>query len=221
MSDLARSVDTHKALAHPVRQRLVAMLREGELCVCQMTAVLELAASTVSAHLADLKRAGLFAESKKGRFVSYGRTYQTKRQTRIGVLPVGYGHGLPWLLSNRGEVLVRGRRVPIVGRVTMDLTMVDVTEVPDIALGDEVVLFGEQSGMSVSLEEVAERANTIPYDILCSMGKRVVRVFLRAGRPSKVLTLVGERHETETVEAAGARKARKVQYRSTRIPSSG
>ena len=156
-----------------------------------------------------------------GRFVSYGRTYQTKRQTRIGVLPVGYGHGLPWLLSNRGEVLVRGRRVPIVGRVTMDLTMVDVTEVPDIALGDEVVLFGEQSGMSVSLEEVAERANTIPYDILCSMGKRVVRVFLRAGRPSKVLTLVGERHETETVEAAGARKARKVQYRSTRIPSSG
>src|SRR5512139_2125798 len=72
MSDLARSVETHKALAHPVRQRLVAMLREGELCVCQMTAVLELAASTVSAHLADLKRAGLFAESKKGRFVNYG-----------------------------------------------------------------------------------------------------------------------------------------------------
>jgi DNA-binding transcriptional ArsR family regulator len=72
MSELARSVDTHKALAHPVRQRLVAMLREGELCVCQMTAVLDLAASTVSAHLADLKRAGLFVESKKGRFVSYG-----------------------------------------------------------------------------------------------------------------------------------------------------
>jgi arsenate reductase/ArsR family transcriptional regulator len=72
MSALARSVDTHKALAHPVRQRLVAMLREGELCVCQMTTVLELAASTVSAHLADLKRAELFVESKKGRFVSYG-----------------------------------------------------------------------------------------------------------------------------------------------------
>jgi DNA-binding transcriptional ArsR family regulator len=72
MRELARSVDTHKALAHPVRQRLVAMVREGELCVCQMTAVLELAASTVSAHLADLKRAGLFVESKSGRFVSYG-----------------------------------------------------------------------------------------------------------------------------------------------------
>jgi DNA-binding transcriptional ArsR family regulator len=72
MTDLLRSVEIHKALAHPVRQRLVAMLREGELCVCQMTAVLDLAASTVSAHLADLKRAGLLAESKSGRFVSYG-----------------------------------------------------------------------------------------------------------------------------------------------------
>ena len=72
MSDLARSVDIHKALAHPVRQRLVAMLQGGELCVCQMTVVLELAASTVSAHLADLKRARLLVESKKGRFVSYG-----------------------------------------------------------------------------------------------------------------------------------------------------
>lgn len=72
MTDLLRSVEMHKALAHPVRQRLVAMLREGELCVCQMTAVLDLAASTVSAHLADLKRAGLLVESKSGRFVAYG-----------------------------------------------------------------------------------------------------------------------------------------------------
>ena len=103
----------------------------------------------------------------------------------------------------------------------MDLTMVDVTEVPDIALGDEAVLFGEQNGMRVSLEEVAERAHTIPYDILCSMGKRVVRVFLREGRPVKVITLVGERQEAETVEAAGERNPRKVRYRSTRIPSSG
>jgi DNA-binding transcriptional ArsR family regulator len=72
MSDLARSVEAHKALAHPVRQRIVAMLRGGELCVCQMTVVLELAASTVSAHLAELKRAGFLIEAKSGRFVSYG-----------------------------------------------------------------------------------------------------------------------------------------------------
>ncbi len=156
-----------------------------------------------------------------GRFISYGRTYQTKRPTRVGVLPVGYGHGLPWLLSNRGEVLIRGRRVPIIGRVTMDLTMVDATEIPDVALGDEAVLFGEQRGARISLEEVAERAETIPYDVLCSMGKRVVRIFLREGVPVKVLTLVGERHESETAGVSGARRARKVQYRSTRIPSSG
>ena len=95
-----------------------------------------------------------------GRFISYGRTYQTKRTTRVGVLPVGYGHGLPWLLSNRGEVLIRGRRAPMIGRVTMDLTMVDVTEIPDVALGDEAVLWGEQGGARITLEEVAERAET-------------------------------------------------------------
>jgi DNA-binding transcriptional ArsR family regulator len=83
MNHLARSVETHKALAHPVRQRLVAMLRDGELCVCQMTVVLELAASTVSAHLADLKRAGLLVESKSGRFVSYGWSAETAAATQL------------------------------------------------------------------------------------------------------------------------------------------
>ena len=152
-----------------------------------------------------------------GRFISYGRTYETKRTTRVGVLPVGYGHGLPWLLSNRGEVLIRGRRAPMIGRVTMDLTMVDVTEIPDVALGDEAVLWGEQSGARITLEEVAERAETLPYEILCSMGKRVVRVFLREGQPSKILTLVGERQESDA-GGTGTRRARKVQYKSTRIP---
>jgi alanine racemase len=152
-----------------------------------------------------------------GRFISYGRTYQTQRTTRVGVLPVGYGHGLPWLLSNRGEVLIRGRRAPMIGRVTMDLTMVDVTEIPDAVLGDEAVLWGEQGGARITLEEVAERAETLPYEILCNIGKRVVRVFLRDGQPAKILTLVGERQESEA-GGTGARRARKVQYKSTRIP---
>lgn len=155
-----------------------------------------------------------------GRFISYARTYQTKRTTRVGVLPVGYGHGLPWLLSNRGEVLIRGRRAPIIGRVTMDLTMVDVTEIPDVALGDEAVLWGEQGGAAITLEEVADRAETLPYEILCSMGKRVVRIFLREGQPPKILTLIGERQESEA-GGGGSRRARKVQYKSSKIPSSG
>src|SRR5207249_7930217 len=73
--------------------------------------------------------------------ISYGRTFVTQRPSRIGVVAVGYGHGLSWLLSNRGHMLVGGVRVPIVGRVTMDLTMVDVTDLPDPRVGDEVVLF--------------------------------------------------------------------------------
>ncbi|MGE5174865.1 MAG: alanine racemase C-terminal domain-containing protein, partial [Hyphomicrobiales bacterium] len=158
-----------------------------------------------------------------GRFISYGRTYQTTRWTRVAVLAVGYGHGYPWSLSNRGEVLVRGVRAPIVGRVTMDLTMVDVTHVPDAELEDEVVLWGDQGGASLDLVEVADRAQTIPYDLLCSMGKRVVRLYRSDGQPPKVLTLIGERQELEVAEGgsgAGARKRRRrVQYRNAGRPS--
>ncbi|HET9940372.1 MAG TPA: alanine racemase [Candidatus Eisenbacteria bacterium] len=151
-----------------------------------------------------------------GRNVSYGRTYTTKRWTRIGVLPVGYGHGYPWQLSNRGQVLIRGQRAPIVGRVTMDLTMVDATDI-EVALGDEVVLWGEQQGARLGLDEVAEWAQTIPYDLLCSMGKRVVRLYVQEGSAPKVLTLIGERQEVEVAEsgsAAGRKRRRKVQYKT-------
>jgi len=151
-----------------------------------------------------------------GRYISYARTYRTSRPTLVAVLPVGYGHGYPWLLGNRGEVLIRGRRAPIIGRVTMDLTMVDATEIPGIALGDEVVLFGEQDSARIDLTEVAERAETIPYEVLCSMGKRVVRVFIEKGKPARVLTLVGERQEQEIGAAEAGRRSRRITSRSTR-----
>ena len=130
-----------------------------------------------------------------GAHVSYARQYTTKRPTRVGVVPVGYGHGYSWLLSNRGHMLVGGRRVPILGRVTMDLTMVDVTDVPGAAVGDEVVLFGDQGGASLPLEEVAAWSETLPYEIMCTIGKRVTRIYVRAGRPVKLTSLVGERAE--------------------------
>ena len=152
-----------------------------------------------------------------GRNVSYGRTFTTKRWTRVGVLPVGYGHGYPWQLSNRGEVLIRGHRAPILGRVTMDLTMVDTTDIEGVSLGDEVVLWGEQGGARIGLDEVAAWAQTIPYDLLCSMGKRVVRLYLEDGHAPKVLTLIGERREVEVAEpgsAAGRKRRRKVEYRT-------
>ncbi len=159
-------------------------------------------------------------EHPPGRNISYGRTYQTTRWTRLAVLPVGYGHGYPWALGNRGEVLVRGKRAPIVGRVTMDLTMVDVSAIPDARVEDEVVLWGEQKGARLPISEVAERAQTIPYELLCGMGKRVVRLFLSAGAPTKVVTLIGERRELEVVESGAGpgdrRKRRRIEYKNVR-----
>jgi alanine racemase len=127
--------------------------------------------------------------------ISYARTAVTQRRTRSGVVAVGYGHGYSWLLSNRGVMLVRGRRVPILGRVTMDLTMVDLTDVPAAEVGDEVVLFGEQGQEKLTLEEVAAGSETIPYEIMCTIGKRVTRIYVRNGRPVKLTTLVGESEE--------------------------
>ena len=124
--------------------------------------------------------------------ISYARSFVTSRRTRSGVVAVGYGHGYAWLLSNRGTMLVRGRAVPILGRVTMDLTMVDLSDVPEAAVGDEVVLFGEQGDASLTLEAVASGCETIPYEIMCTIGKRVTRIYVRGGRPVKLTTLVGE-----------------------------
>ena len=125
--------------------------------------------------------------------VSYGRTFTTARPTRLGVVPVGYGHGYSWLLSNRGQMLAGGRRVPIVGRVTMDLTLLDLTDLPAAEVGDEVVLFGEQAGATLPVEEVARWSETIPYEVMCTLGKRVPRVYREGGAVVRMTTLVGER----------------------------
>lgn len=126
--------------------------------------------------------------------VSYGRTFVTARRTRLGVVPVGYGHGYSWLQSNRGQVWVGGTRAPIVGRVTMDLTLVDLGDAP-AAVGDEVVLFGDQGESPITIEDVARWSETLPYEIMCTIGKRVTRIYVRDGRPVKLTTLVGERDE--------------------------
>jgi alanine racemase len=102
--------------------------------------------------------------------ISYGRTFVTKRQSKIGVLPIGYADGYNRLFSNNAEVLVGGRRVPVAGRVCMDLTMVDLTEVRDVKEGDEVVILGQQGNESITAYELADKAGTIPYEILTSLG---------------------------------------------------
>jgi alanine racemase len=108
--------------------------------------------------------------------VSYGQTFVTRRPSRIAILPIGYADGYDRSLSNRGEVLVRERRAPIIGRVCMDLTVVDVTDIPEVAAGDEVVLWGQQGNATLSVSEVAGWQDSIPYEVLTRLGKRVPRL---------------------------------------------
>jgi alanine racemase len=107
--------------------------------------------------------------------LGYGATYVTKAPAHVAVLPVGYADGYNRQLSNRGRVIVREHYAPIVGRISMDLTLVDVTGIPGIAVGDEVILLGVGEGLSVDALEHAAMANSTPYEILCNISKRVPR----------------------------------------------
>ena len=107
--------------------------------------------------------------------LGYAGTYVTQSPARVAVLPVGYADGLNRALSAGGRVIVRDHYAPIVGRISMDLTIVDVTDIPGAEVGDEVILLGASNGLIVSAREHAELANTIPYEILCAISKRVPR----------------------------------------------
>jgi alanine racemase len=109
--------------------------------------------------------------------ISYGRTFVTKHDSLLAAIPVGYADGYSRLLSNRGEVLIKGKRAPVVGRVCMDWTMADVTAIPAVAAGDEVVLMGSQLGQEITAEEIGGWVGTISYEILCSVGRRVQRIY--------------------------------------------
>ena len=115
-----------------------------------------------------------------GTSVSYGRTYTTQGSRTIATIPVGYDDGYSRLLSNNGEMLIHGHRVPIVGRVCMNLTMVDVTGIGDVAVGDEVVLLGTQGNERITAEQIAARIRTISYEVYCSLGKSNRRTYISA-----------------------------------------
>jgi len=132
-------------------------------------------------------------ELPEGHPISYGMTFRTPRAMRIAVVPVGYGHGYSWRLSNTGEVLVRGTRAPIVGRVTMDVSLVDIDALPDARVGDEVVLFGQHGAGEITVDEVAARVGTINYEIICGIGKRVTRVYIKSGETVGMRTLTERR----------------------------
>ena len=114
-----------------------------------------------------------------GHGISYGRTFITPREMRVATLSCGYADGYPRHLSNRdAAILVRGQRCPLLGRVTMDLMMIDVSHLEDARVGDEVVLMGRQGDEEISATELAERADTITWEIITRIGSRVRRVYL-------------------------------------------
>ncbi len=123
-------------------------------------------------HIAHIK------ELPAGKTVSYGATYKTERKTLVATLPVGYADGYPRALSGKGEVVIRGVRCPIIGRVCMDQMMVDISAVPSAKIEDEVTLVGKNGGKFISAEEIAALAGTINYEFICGISKRVPRVYI-------------------------------------------
>lgn len=118
----------------------------------------------------------------KGREISYGGTFTTKRTTRVATVPVGYADGYPRCLSNEGEVLVKGKRVPIIGRICMDQFMIDVTDIEDVTLGTEVTLVGSDGEQCLSMEEVSEKAYSFNYELPCRISRRVPRIYFKKGK---------------------------------------
>ncbi len=130
-------------------------------------------------------RAVLVRDVAPGTRVSYGGRWTAERPSRIAVLPIGYADGYAWRLTGKAEALVRGRRVPVVGAVSMDMIFADLTDLPDaasIGVGEEVVLLGRQGAERITAVDLAERVETIPYELLCLLGLRLARRYV--GGPS-------------------------------------
>jgi alanine racemase len=136
-----------------------------------------------------------------GESVSYGCTWTASRPSVVALVMCGYGDGLRRTLSNRGSVLIRGHRAPIVGRIAMDMCVADVTDIPFVAVDDEVVIIGRQRDDEITAEEVARLTDTISYETLTGISARVPRVYRRAGRIVAVQTLVEEPAVESTVSS--------------------
>jgi alanine racemase len=118
-----------------------------------------------------------------GSSIGYGRTYKVYRPMRVALIACGYADGLPRACSNRGRVLIRGQRAPLVGTVSMDMAMADVSHLPQVEAGDEVVVLGRQAADEIGLDEFAESAGIIPHELLVRLGSRAQRVYVKSGEP--------------------------------------
>jgi len=121
-------------------------------------------------------------EISEGDSISYGRTYIAEGTRKVASLPMGYADGLARNFSNKMHMLVHGRRVPQIGRICMDQCMIDVTDIPDIKMYDEVVIYGKQEGTCIPIEELCDMLGTIPNEMVCRIARRVPRLYLRKGK---------------------------------------
>lgn len=124
---------------------------------------------------------------KKGESISYGRNYITTKKMKIATISIGYADGYPRKLSNQAKVLIKEQYAPVVGNICMDQCMVDVTEIDDIAIGDEVVVFGRQGEKEIGVDEIACYLETISYEVLCDIGRRIPRIYVRDGQVESVV----------------------------------
>lgn len=175
--DLANSPG---AVAHPESRRNLVRLGGvlyglgGDVLPAGIDKPALKAVMSVRTRIAHLKKV------PAGETIGYGRTFVTSRESLIATIPIGYQDGYSRTLSNVGRAIVRGNLVPVGGRISMDWTTLDVTSVDGVALGDEVVLIGNQNGVEVTAEELAMRTGTISYEITCGINRRVPRVYIEA-----------------------------------------
>lgn len=129
-------------------------------------------------------------EVEENEFIGYGKTFKTTRKTKIATLPVGYADGYSRALSNKGKVIINGQLAPIIGNVCMDQFMVDVTDIKDVKAFDEVILLGESGNVKFNAEDMAEIIGTISYEVLCLIGRRAPRVYIKNNEIEKISYLM-------------------------------
>ncbi len=158
-------------------QSLLTMARPGLILYGYNPLEKHAAGMDLRPVLSLMTRIAFLKTVPSGTSISYGRTFVTRRQSVIATIPIGYADGYSRALSNKGEAIVRGTRVPLVGRVCMDMCMLDVTEVPGVREGDDVVLIGSQGNERITADDIAAKTGTIAYEVLCGISDRVPRIY--------------------------------------------
>ncbi|MEG2428898.1 MAG: alanine racemase [Oscillospiraceae bacterium] len=132
----------------------------------------------------------MIKEVEKGTCVSYGRNFISNSVTKIATIPIGYADGFPRLLSNKGEMLIKGKRAKIIGNICMDQLMLDVTNIPNIAVGDVVTVVGADADECITFDELAQKIGTINYELVCLIGRRVPRVYKQNGKITNIVNYI-------------------------------